>query len=92
MKTIIKKIANIIEIVFGYGIMLSLFLGGISFFGYLAALIIGGETATIICNFIYKKFYPYLVYASSVLVLLGLFKMYLCGETALKAEGKKKKA
>ena len=90
MKTFLKKISNVIEVVFGYGIMLSLFLGGLTFFGYVVALIDGGETAVWICDFIYKKFYPYLVYWSSIIVLLGLLKMYLCGETALKAEGKKK--
>ena len=89
MKKVIKKIADIIELVFGYGVMLSLFLGGITFFGYVAALIIGGETAGMICHFIYKEFYPVLVYISSILVLLGLLKMYLCGETALKATKKK---
>ena len=92
MKTIINKVSKVIEVIFGYGIMLSLFLGGITFFGYLVALIVGGETAIIICDFIYKKFYPYLVYYSSIIVLLGLLKMYLCGETALKSESKKKKA
>ena len=92
MKTILKKIADILEVIFGYGIMLSLFVGGITFFGYVIALIVGGETATAICHFIYKVLYPYLVYFSSSIVLLGLLKMYLCNETALKSEGKKKKS
>ena len=54
MKKTLKKISNILKMIFGYGIMLSLFLGGATFFGYVAALIIGGETATLICNFIYN--------------------------------------
>ena len=90
MKTVLKKISNVIEVVFGYGIMLSLFFGGLTFFGYVVALIEGGDTAVWICDFIYKKVYPHLVYWTSIIVLLGLLKMYLCGETALKAEGKKK--
>ena len=90
MKTVLKKISNVIEVVFGYGIMLSLFLGGLTFFGYVVALIAGGDTAVWICDFIYKKFYPHLVYWSSIIVLLGLLKMYLCGEVALKAKDKKK--
>lgn len=90
MKTVLKKFSNVIEVVFGYGIMLSLFLGGLTFFGYVAALIAGGDTAVWICDFIYKKFYPHLVYWSSIIVLLGLLKMYLCGEVALKAKDKKK--
>jgi hypothetical protein len=81
-----EKITNAISIVFGYGIMLSLFIGGLTFFGYIAALIIGGNTADMICTFIYKTIYPYLVYFTSIIVLLGLLKMYICGETALDAK------
>lgn len=89
MKNVMKKISDILKIIFGYGIMLSLFLGGATFFGYVAALIIGGETATLICNFIYKEFIPELVFYTSILVLLGLVAMYLGGEFALTAEKKK---
>ena len=90
MKKILNKIANGLNIVYGYGIMLALFLGGLSFFGYLVALIVGGDTAVVICNFIYKTAYPVLVYASSVLILLGLVFMYLRGEKALASEKKNK--
>ena len=75
--------------IFGYGIMICLFAGGFSFFAYIAAIIIGGETAEQICYVVYKIFYPYIVYATSILVLIGIIKMYLCGETALKSSGKK---
>ena len=90
MKKILNKIAGVLNIIFGYGIMLALFLGGLSFFGYLVALIIGGDTATAICTFIYKTAYPILVYASSVMILLGLAVMYLRGEKALASDKKKK--
>ena len=90
MKTVLNRISHILEVIFGYGIMLSLFIGGLSFFGYLAAIIIGGDTATLICQFIYKDMYPYLVSGTSIIVLIGILKMYLCGETALNASNKKK--
>ena len=90
MKKILNKIADVLNIIFGYGIMLALFLGGLSFFGYLVALIIGGDTATAICTFIYKTAYPILVYASSVMILLGLAVIYLRGEKALASDKKKK--
>lgn len=89
MKEICKKISNVLKSIFGYGIMICLFAGGMTFFGYLAALLIGGESATAICVFIYKTAFPYLIRCSTVLVLLGLLSMYLGGETALTA-GKKK--
>ena len=89
MNTVAKKIADVIQVIYGYGILVCLFAGGLSFFGYLAALIIGGETATMICIFIYKTLFPYLVYLLSGIVVLGLVKMYLCGEKAL-VSGKNK--
>ena len=70
--------------------MITLFAGGATFFGYIAALIIGGDTAQIICSFMYDKFIPIIVYITSILVLLGLVAMYLNGEMALTAKSKNK--
>ena len=90
MKALLNKAVKAIEYIFGYGIMISLFVGGFSFFGYLAAFIIGGQTAKEICEFIYKDLYPRLIYFTSVIVILGIIKMYLCGQSALKSSSKKK--
>ena len=78
-----QKIANALSYIFGVGIMLALFAGGLSFFGYLAAIIIGGEPAAQICQFISKTLYPILFYFSSGIVLLGLVKMYVAGEKSM---------
>ena len=83
MKETLKKIAGVCKLIFGYGIMIVLFLGGLTFFGYLAALLIGGETATAICSWIYESFIPVLIYATTILILFGLLTMYLAGEKAL---------
>lgn len=83
MKDILKKISAVLRTVFGYGITICLFAGGLTFFGYLVALIIGGETAAAICTFIYKDFFPIVIKTSTVLVLLGLAVMYLNGEVSL---------
>ncbi|MBR3928539.1 MAG: hypothetical protein IKJ65_05990 [Clostridia bacterium] len=83
MKEKMKKLSEILKMIFGYGIMICLFAGGLTFFGYVAALIIGGDTAQAICLFIYKTVVPIIVYASTCLVLLGLVSMYLAGEMAL---------
>ena len=91
MKNIAKKISAVLRTVFGYGIMICLFSGGLTFFGYIAALVIGGDTAALICDFIYKTFFPIVIKASTILVLLGLVVMYLNGELALTAEADKKK-
>ncbi len=89
MKAICKKISAVLRVIFGYGIMVCLFAGGLTFFGYLAALIVGGDTALEICRFIYQQIIPIIIKCSTVLVLLGLLVMYLNGETALTANKKK---
>ena len=86
-----EKIVSVIKIVFGYGIMIALLVGGLTFFGYMAALIIGGDTAAAICTFIYKKLYPVLVVISTVMIALGILKMYICGESAFTKQKEKKK-
>ncbi len=88
MKETLKKISDVFKLIFGYGIMIVLFAGGLTFFGYLAALIIGGETATAICTWIYKSFVPVMIKTSTILILFGLLTMYLAGEKAL-TPGKK---
>ncbi len=86
MKKYLKKASEILKLIFGYGIMICLFAGGMTFFGYVAALIIGGDVAAYICSFIYNAFLPYVIYCTSGLVLLGLLAMYLNGEMALTAK------
>lgn len=90
MKEILNKICGLLRLIFGYLIMITLFAGGATFFGYVAALIIGGNTAELICTFIYKEFIPIIIYISSATVLFGMVIMYLSGETALTASSDKK--
>ena len=89
MRETLNKISNICKWIFGYGIMITLFIGGLSFFGYLIALIAGGDTATMICTFISEKVNPMMIYISTCMVLFGLLTMYLAGEKALTSEKKK---
>lgn len=89
MKETLKKVSDVCKLIFGYGIEIVLFVGGLTFFGYVAALFIGGETATAICTWIYKGLVPVIIYASTILILFGLVSMYLAGETALTPDKKK---
>ena len=86
----LKKPVSICKTIFGYGIMVSLFVGGLTFVGYLIAIIVGGETATTICAFMKSYVIPFVTYLGTVMVLFGLILMYLSGETALSASKKKK--
>ena len=92
MKETVKKMAEMLKLIFGYSIMITLFAGGLIFFGYLAALIIGGDTAAAICAFIYQKIIPVMIYVSTVTVLLGLLAMYLAGEKSLTSGKRNKKS
>ena len=85
-----EKIVKILSTIFGYGIMITLFAGGLSFFGYMAALCIGGETATKICTFIYKQYFPVVFIVTALLILLGLIRIYISGEHTFTANMKKK--
>lgn len=89
MKEMIKKAVEALKMVFGYGIMITLFGGGATFLLYIAALIIGGNTAAAICAFVYKGVFPVLIKTTTIMVLLGILIMYMSGEMALTA-GKKK--
>lgn len=84
----VEKTIDKLKSVFGYGVALSLFVGGLTFFGFVAALIIGGETATEICLFIKNTILPVIIYTSTTLVLLGLFIMYMRKEHALTPDKK----
>ena len=90
MKEFMKKVSAVLRNVFGWGILLSLFAGGLTFFGYLAALVIGGDAAAAICTCLSKTVIPVIIKVSTIMVLLGLVVMYLNGEVAL-TSGKKKK-
>ena len=88
MKEFFNKLTGVFKTVFGYGIIICLFGGGLTFFGYLAAIIIGGDTATLICEFIYKSIFPIIIKTSTILVLFGMLIMYLSGDKALTANKK----
>jgi len=90
MKETMKKFGNVCKIIFGYGIMITLFAGGFTFFGYMAALIIGGDAAALICECIYRQIIPVIVKATTGLIIFGLLCMYLSGEKALSPGSKNK--
>lgn len=83
MKKLIKGLANTLSLIFGYGIMICLFAGALTFFAYLTALLIGGDAAAEICRFVSKDFFPVLIKCGNILILIGLLSMYLKGEKAL---------
>lgn len=72
-----KKITDVLLTIFGIGITVCLFAGGLSLVGFLIAMVIGGETATAICVFVHKTYLPWVIRFTSVFVGCGLLGMYL---------------
>ena len=87
-----KKITGVMEYIYGIAVFLALFAGGISSVGYIVALIVGGDTATNICTFIYKELYPILFGFASCTALFGLLKMYVSGEKTMVPNKRKNKS
>lgn len=85
-----KKATDIILTIFSVGVLVTLFIGGLTMLGYVVALCIGGETATAICVFIHKSFFPWLIRFTSVFVGVGLIGMYLSKMKALTFSGETK--
>lgn len=91
MKQVLKKIGSVLQTIFGYMIAVCLLAGGLSFVGFLVAMIIGGNAATAICLFLKETYLPIVIYCSSLTILLGLLAMYLTREKALTVEKEKKR-
>lgn len=74
MREKIFKIANKI-----YGVLMTLsFFGGIlPLIPFIVALCIGGTTGEAISVFLYEKYYPWVIIAGSIALVIGLFAMYL---------------
>lgn len=77
------KINQLIKKIFGFIVLFTLLLGGLSVFGYLFAMYIGGQQAEKICIFIKDDFYPYIIQLTSIGVGFGLVLMYITKIKAL---------
>ena len=84
----LKKPVAVGKIIFGYAIMISLFVGGATLIGFIVALCVGGDAAAAICAFIKAYMIPGVTYTSTVAVMFGIILMYLSGEIALSAKKK----
>ena len=74
MREKIFKVANKI-----YSLLMTLsFFGGIlPLIPFIVALCIGGTTGEAISVFLYEEYYPWVIIAGSVAIVIGLFAMYL---------------
>ena len=90
-----KKLAGILETIFGWGIYLCLIAGGLAFFGFLAGIVIGGgadSAAQNLAVFIHKQYFPVVITCAAITIGVGLASMYVKGESALSLTTDKKEA
>ena len=80
MKDIRKKVVTVIEYVIGISLAICLFVGGLGFIGYSVAFIIGGDGAAMICTWLYKYFYKYLILLATSTTMLSFILMYVRGD------------
>ena len=57
--------------------MTSFFAGLLPIIPFIVAIIIGGSTGEAISQFLYKEYYPYVIAASAIAVLIGWIAMYV---------------
>ena len=87
-----KKVAQILYQLFGWGAYISIFAGAACFFVFVIALIIGGDTGAALAVMIKGSWFPMIIKLTSVSVGLGLLGMYFGNEQALSMTADKKEA
>ena len=79
-KIFCKKAAAVLENLIGISLAICLFIGALGFIGYVIAFIAGGETAALICEWIYKVFYAWLIKLSTITTIACFVLQYLKGD------------
>ena len=72
-----KKIFDILNKAYGILMTVSFFGGLLPLFPFVFALIVGGPLAESICVFLAEQYYPWVIIAGSVAIVLGLIGMYV---------------
>lgn len=86
-----KKVSKVILTIFSVGVLATLIAGAVAFVGYVAALIIGGEDAAVLCTFIKGPFFNWVIRICSITTAFGLIGMYLNKVKALSVDSTAKK-
>ena len=68
---------------FGYMVFIALMLGGIAFFGFVAAFILGPTTGGALGVFIKGKYFPWVIRFGTLTILTGLISMNLNGRSSV---------
>lgn len=72
-----KKLFNILNTVYGVLMSISFFAGLLPLIPFIIAIIVGGSLGESISIFLYKQYYPWVIVAGSVAIIVGLIAMYI---------------
>ena len=88
------KIYNVLNKTYGIVMSIAFWGGLLPLPPFIVAICIGGSTGESIATFLYDKYYPWVIAAASIAVIIGLIGMYVSGQEAFstKSFGTKKKA
>jgi len=87
-----EKIGQTISTIVGWGIYISLIAGGLTFFGFVIALFMGGGadgSGHHLAVFIHRTIFPYIIRVASFTIILGLIGMIVKKEQALSLKSDK---
>lgn len=71
-----EKIYNVLNKIYGAILIVAFFAGVLPLIPFIVAIIVGGEVGEAISVFIYKSYYPWVVAASAIAVLIGWISLY----------------
>ncbi len=72
-----KKIYDVLNKIYGILMTVSFFGGFLPLIPFVIAIIIGGETGEKWAVFLYKQYYPWVIIAGCVAIVIGLIAMYI---------------
>lgn len=72
-----EKIFKVANAVYGVLMTVSFFGGVLPLIPFIIALIVGGNTGEAIALFLYNDYYPWVILAGSIAVVVGLIAMYI---------------
>ena len=85
-----EKLANVFKRIFAVCQSLLLVASLVTVLAYIAAFIIGGETAVLIDSIVYNKVFPIMFFLAVAVAFVGVVYLYLTGYRTFRFETKKK--
>ena len=72
-----QKLLNLCKTIYGWGMTISFFAGGLPVVPFVFAIAIGGSWGEGVAVFLYRQYYPCVILLASICMVIGLIAMYL---------------